>query len=78
VLVQDANIELVRPPVAVGRAAAGGFCEELTVIEGALGFGGHKLSRALIFIYEWSLSEDIVFLERKKMDRASFKKSPRF
>ncbi len=42
VLVKDAKIELVWPPVAVGGAAACGFCEELAMVEGALGFGGHK------------------------------------
>jgi hypothetical protein len=42
VLVQDADVELIRPPIAVGCAAAGGFREELTMVEGALGFGGHK------------------------------------
>jgi hypothetical protein len=34
-LVQQFDLELVRPPVAVRGAAAGG------VIEGAFGFGGH-------------------------------------
>ena len=46
VLVQDAKVELVRPPVAVGGAGA---CE-LTVVEGALGFGGHG------FLKGWSFS----------------------
>jgi hypothetical protein len=43
VLVQDAEIELVRPPIAIGGARA---CE-LTVVEGALGFGGHGFLKEL-------------------------------
>jgi hypothetical protein len=43
VLVQDAEIELVRPPIAIGGAGA---CE-LTVVEGALGFGGHGFLKGL-------------------------------
>jgi len=41
VLVQDAEIELVRPPIAVVGAEAG----HLTVVERALGFGGHSFLR---------------------------------
>ena len=37
VLVQQVEAELVRPPVAVGRAAAGGL------VEGALGLGAHGI-----------------------------------
>ena len=37
-LVQQVDFQLVRPPVAVGRAAACG------VIEGALGFGCHRVA----------------------------------
>jgi hypothetical protein len=43
VLVQDAKVELVRPPIAVGGAGA---CE-LTVVKGALGFGGHGFLKGL-------------------------------
>ena len=49
VLVQDAKVELVRPPIAVGGAGA---CE-LTVVEGALGFGGHGFFKRIgAFRYE--------------------------
>ena len=41
VLVQDAQVELVRPPIAVGGVEAG----HLTVVERALGFGGHSFLR---------------------------------
>jgi hypothetical protein len=47
VLVQDAKVELVRPPIAVGAAGA---CE-LTVVEGALGFGGHGFLKGLEHFY---------------------------
>lgn len=40
---KDTKIELVRPPVAVRRAGAG----DLTVVEGAFGFGGHGFFKGL-------------------------------
>jgi hypothetical protein len=49
VLVQDAEIELVRPPISIGGGEAG----HLAVVERAFGFCGHGW-RDWMGFYEWA------------------------
>jgi hypothetical protein len=78
VLVQDTKVELVWPPIAVRCAAAGGFRKELTMVEGAFGFGGHKFRKGWGSYYDGVGGEVVVFFAgKKKWQQADFKKYPR-